>query len=109
MVWTESVVMACTEKGKRLLCFRLVCVQSQKGMDVSFTGILSTVEGIVMEGMNSETCTAADLCFSLQVSPYRNGVGQLVGEGFKQVSACNVSYSVLRNIVEEALAFLYRG
>ncbi|CAM9102654.1 unnamed protein product [Ectocarpus sp. 6 AP-2014] len=37
-----------------------------KGMDVSFTGILSHVEGIVKGGMESGTCTAADLCFSLQ-------------------------------------------
>lgn len=41
--------------------------RSQQGMDVSFTGILSHVEGIVKGGMESGTCTAADLCFSLQV------------------------------------------
>ncbi|CAM9756962.1 unnamed protein product, partial [Sphacelaria rigidula] len=38
-----------------------------KGMDVSFTGILSFVEGIVKSGMESGTLTPADLCFSLQV------------------------------------------
>ncbi|CAM9848914.1 unnamed protein product [Scytosiphon promiscuus] len=37
-----------------------------KGMDVSFTGILSHVEGMVRGGMQSGTYTAADLCFSLQ-------------------------------------------
>lgn len=37
-----------------------------KGMDVSFTGILSFVEGVVKGGMENGTCTAADLCFSLQ-------------------------------------------
>lgn len=36
-------------------------------MDVSFTGILSHVEGMVKGGMESGTYTAADLCFSLQV------------------------------------------
>lgn len=71
-------------EGKRLFRFRFVCQQYYKGMDVSFTGILSTVEGIVKEGMNSESCTAADLCFSLQVSSYRSREGQLVEETFRR-------------------------
>eukprot|EP00752_Nemacystus_decipiens_P008694 g7759.t1 len=37
-----------------------------KGMDVSFTGILSHVEGMVKGGMEAGKYTAADLCFSLQ-------------------------------------------
>eukprot|EP00904_Undaria_pinnatifida_P006770 jgi/Undpi1/3222/HiC_scaffold_15.g06596.m1 len=37
-----------------------------KGMDVSFTGILSFVEGVVKGGMENGTCSPADLCFSLQ-------------------------------------------
>lgn len=41
-------------------------------MDVSFTGILSFVEGIVQGGMESGTCTAADLCFSLQVKSFNS-------------------------------------
>ena len=39
----------------------------KQGMDVSFTGILSFVEGVVKGGMDNGTCTHADLCFSLQV------------------------------------------
>ncbi|CAM9187579.1 unnamed protein product [Ascophyllum nodosum] len=50
------------KKGKRFV----ELPYGVKGMDVSFTGILSFVEGIVKEGMDSGTCTPADLCFSLQ-------------------------------------------
>ncbi|CAM9681709.1 unnamed protein product [Chrysoparadoxa australica] len=37
-----------------------------KGMDVSFTGILSSIEGHAKNMVASGECTAADLCFSLQ-------------------------------------------
>ncbi|GMH95576.1 hypothetical protein TrVE_jg3667 [Triparma verrucosa] len=61
------------KKGKRLVELPYVV----KGMDVSFSGILTSVEGIVKNKMvDDETaekgelkegqCTAADLCFSLQ-------------------------------------------
>ena len=43
----------------------------EQGMDVSFTGILSFVEGIVKGGMENGSCTPADLCFSLQVGARR--------------------------------------
>lgn len=116
MAWDESVVVSRAHKEKRLLRFRFVCVvhrssafaaglpQCQKGMDVSFTGILSTVEGIVKEGMNSETCTAADLCFSLQVSPYRKGWGGGCLEGRDLNKYLLVTYPVLREY-----STLYKG
>ncbi|CAM9362462.1 unnamed protein product [Discosporangium mesarthrocarpum] len=37
-----------------------------KGMDVSFTGILSFIEKEAIEGVRNGSCTPADLCFSLQ-------------------------------------------
>ena len=37
-----------------------------KGMDVSFSGILSFIETIGKEKFNKGECTAADLCYSLQ-------------------------------------------
>ena len=37
-----------------------------KGMDVSFSGILSHIETIGKERLECEQCTAADLCYSLQ-------------------------------------------
>lgn len=37
-----------------------------KGMDVSFSGILSYIEGIANNMIKSGECTAEDLCFSLQ-------------------------------------------
>ena len=37
-----------------------------KGMDVSFSGILSFVKGQAKRMISSGKCTAADLCFSLQ-------------------------------------------
>lgn len=45
------------------------CVFGAQGMDVSFTGILSSVEGVVKGGMDSGKITPADLCFSMQVEP----------------------------------------
>ena len=38
-----------------------------KGMDVSFSGILSFIEAAAIEKLKSNECTPADLCYSLQV------------------------------------------
>lgn len=38
-----------------------------KGMDVSFSGILSFIEKAARDSIAKGECTAADLCFSLQV------------------------------------------
>lgn len=37
-----------------------------KGMDVSFSGLLSYIEDVGLKKLNKGTCTAADLCYSLQ-------------------------------------------
>ncbi|TXG53911.1 hypothetical protein EZV62_019167 [Acer yangbiense] len=37
-----------------------------KGMDVSFSGILSYIEATAVEKLNNNECTPADLCYSLQ-------------------------------------------
>ncbi|EFJ16384.1 hypothetical protein SELMODRAFT_178622 [Selaginella moellendorffii] len=37
-----------------------------KGMDVSFSGILSYIESVATEKLAAKECTPADLCFSLQ-------------------------------------------
>lgn len=39
---------------------------SVKGMDVSFSGILSYIEAVAREKLASRECTEADLCYSLQ-------------------------------------------
>ena len=38
-----------------------------KGMDVSFSGILSYIEATAVEKLKNDECTPADLCYSLQV------------------------------------------
>lgn len=38
-----------------------------KGMDVSFSGILSFIEAAAIEKLENNECTPADLCYSLQV------------------------------------------
>ena len=38
-----------------------------KGMDVSFSGILSYIEATATEKLKNNECTPADLCYSLQV------------------------------------------
>jgi len=39
---------------------------SVKGMDVSFSGILSSIENYAKKELKNGECTPADLCFSLQ-------------------------------------------
>lgn len=41
-----------------------------KGMDVSFSGILSNIEVVAKERLEKGTCTQADLCFSLQETAF---------------------------------------
>lgn len=38
-----------------------------KGMDVSFSGILSYIEATAVEKLKNNECSPADLCYSLQV------------------------------------------
>ncbi|KAK9928829.1 hypothetical protein M0R45_025949 [Rubus argutus] len=41
-----------------------------KGMDVSFSGILSYIEATAVEKLKNNECTPADLCYSLQENVY---------------------------------------
>ena len=50
------------KKGKKLI----ELPYTVKGMDVSFSGILSHIEGIADKLISSGECTPEDLCFSLQ-------------------------------------------
>jgi len=50
------------KKGRKLIDLPYTV----KGMDVSFSGILSHIEGIADKMIASGECTAEDLCFSLQ-------------------------------------------
>lgn len=38
-----------------------------KGMNVSFSGILSYIEATAVEKLKNNECTPADLCYSVQV------------------------------------------
>lgn len=51
------------KKGEKFLDLPYVV----KGMDVSFSGILSYIEATVEEKLKNNECTPADLCYSLQV------------------------------------------
>ncbi|KAK6930556.1 Gcp-like domain [Dillenia turbinata] len=50
------------KKGEKLLDLPYVV----KGMDVSFSGILSYIESTAEEKLKNNECTPADLCYSLQ-------------------------------------------
>ena len=50
------------KKGKRYISLPYVV----KGMDVSFSGLLSYIEDIGLKKLNKGECTDADLCYSLQ-------------------------------------------
>ncbi|KAK9213713.1 hypothetical protein WN944_005698 [Citrus x changshan-huyou] len=50
------------KKGEKFLDLPYVV----KGMDVSFSGILSYIEATAAEKLNNNECTPADLCYSLQ-------------------------------------------
>lgn len=51
-------------EGKKLIALPYTV----KGMDLSLSGILSYVEHKGLQMIRAGECTAADLCFSLQVS-----------------------------------------
>lgn len=50
------------KKGKKFI----MLPYTVKGMDVSFSGILSHIEDVARKQLENKACTAADLCFSLQ-------------------------------------------
>ena len=50
------------KEGRRYISLPYVV----KGMDVSFSGLLSYIEDVGLKKLNKGECTAADLCYSLQ-------------------------------------------
>ena len=63
---TPSIDFLCPQlakKGEKFIELPYVV----KGMDVSFSGILSYIEATAEEKLKSNECTPADLCYSLQV------------------------------------------
>jgi len=54
------------KKGKKFIELPYVV----KGMDVSFSGILSSIESIAKDQLAKGECTAEDLCFSLQETAF---------------------------------------
>ncbi|PRQ55908.1 putative N(6)-L-threonylcarbamoyladenine synthase [Rosa chinensis] len=59
-----GVRTACKER--RTVYRPSLCCQRLKGMDVSFSGILSYIEATAVEKLKNDECTPADLCHSLQ-------------------------------------------
>lgn len=59
-----SFLRQLAKKGEKFIDIPYVV----KGMDVSFSGILSYIEATATEKLNNNECTPADLCYSLQVS-----------------------------------------
>jgi N6-L-threonylcarbamoyladenine synthase len=54
--------MLTNSRGKKLIELPYVV----KGMDVSFSGILTSIEAAANEQLPKGECTPEDLCFSLQ-------------------------------------------
>ena len=62
------------KKGRQLL----ELPYTVKGMDVSFSGILSSIEALAAEKLPSGEVTPEDLCFSLQVCNRPAGIHSIV-------------------------------
>lgn len=58
------LILQLAKKGEQFIDLPYVV----KGMDVSFSGILSYIEATANEKLKNNECTPADLCYSLQVS-----------------------------------------
>lgn len=61
-----GLLMQLAKKGEEFIDLPYVV----KGMDVSFSGILSYIEAIAPVKLESKECTEADLCYSLQVQQF---------------------------------------
>ena len=59
---SHNHLLACCLRGKKFVELPYVV----KGMDVSFSGILSYVEAEARSKLDTGECTVADLCYSLQ-------------------------------------------
>lgn len=69
------LIFQLAKKGEKFIDIPYVV----KGMDVSFSGILSYIEATAVEKLKNNECTPADLCYSLQVKfvlvPSGNNIG----------------------------------
>lgn len=63
---TRAIDFSCPQLAKEGKLF-IELPYVVKGMDVSFSGILSYIEATAEEKLKSNECTPADLCYSLQV------------------------------------------
>lgn len=61
-VWAGYNIEQLAKEGERLI----EMPYAVKGMDVSFSGLLSFIEGAAAELLEKGEATPADLCFSLQ-------------------------------------------
>ncbi|KAH7521349.1 hypothetical protein FEM48_Zijuj07G0023600 [Ziziphus jujuba var. spinosa] len=61
-IWSECEAISLAKKGEQFIDLPYVV----KGMDVSFSGILSYIEATAEEKLKNNECTPADLCYSLQ-------------------------------------------
>lgn len=68
------LIFQLAKKGEKFIDIPYVV----KGMDVSFSGILSYIEATAVEKLKNNECTPADLCYSLQVKfaffPFLNNI-----------------------------------
>ncbi|KAL6580702.1 Gcp2p [Orobanche minor] len=83
------------KKGEKLIDLPYVV----KGMDVSFSGILSYIEATAEEKLKNHECTPADLCYSLQV--YASLFGRLTPSTFQTLETL---FAMLVEITERAMA-----
>lgn len=63
LAYVVSFILQLAKKGEKFIDLPYAV----KGMDVSFSGILSYIEATADEKLKNNECTPADLCYSLQV------------------------------------------
>lgn len=64
LAYVVSFILQLAKKGEKFIDLPYAV----KGMDVSFSGILSYIEATADEKLKNNECTPADLCYSLQVN-----------------------------------------
>lgn len=64
LAYVVSFILQLAKKGGKFIDLPYAV----KGMDVSFSGILSYIEATADEKLKNNECTPADLCYSLQVN-----------------------------------------
>lgn len=75
------LILQLAKKGEKFIDIPYVV----KGMDVSFSGILSYIEATAVEKLKNNECTPADLCYSLQVKFVLVPSGKNIGSKHLQI------------------------